>query len=231
MKRRKNAMGARRQKGWSMVELGVVLVVFGYLGTAYLNALSGTEKLREEMGEASALSAAEQQIRAFALRAKRLPCPDVAGAGWEDASCAGAAPGVGPRVGRLPYNTLQMEEPVLQGGGAIRYGVWREATSDPEKTSDLGTAVIPSGDVDGGPRFLRYLGVAAGRPGGTGQPFVAGPDADGNAVNCSVVANNPAFVLSVGPPSPENCFSDEKNRGVRAVGRHELLGWIQSRLY
>ena len=221
MKRRKNAMWARRQRGWSMVELGVVLMVFGYLGTAYLNALSGTEKLREEMGEASALSAAEQQIRAFALRAKRLPCPDVTGAGWEDSNCAAS----GAQVGRLPYNTLQMEEPVLQGGGAIRYGVWREATSD------LGTAVIPSGDVDGGPRFLLNLGAAAILPGGTGQPFVAGSDADGNAVNCSVVANNPAFVLSVGPPSPANCFSDEKKRGVRAVGRHELLGWIQSRLY
>jgi type II secretory pathway pseudopilin PulG len=222
MKRRKSAMWARRQRGWSMVELGVVLVVFGYLGTAYLNALSGTEKFREEMGEESALNAAEQQIKAFALREKRLPCPDVTGAGWEDASCAGAAPGVGRRVGRLPYNTLQMEEPVLQGGGAIRYGVWREATSD------LGTAVIPSGDVDGGPRFLL-------QPGGAGQPFGAGLDAAGNAVNCSVVANNPAFVLTVAPreavPGSANCFSDEKKRGVRAVGRQELLGWIQSRLY
>jgi hypothetical protein len=52
-----------------------------------------------------------------------------------------------------------------------------------------------------------------------------------NAANQTVVANNPAFVLSVGSPSPANCFSDEKKRGVRAVGRHELLGWIQSRLY
>jgi len=217
-----------------MVELGAVLVVFGCLGTAYLGALASTEKLREEMGEQSALSAAEQQIRAFALREKRLPCPDVAGTGWEDGSCTAAAPGTRHRVGGLPYNTLQMENPVLQGGGVIRYGVWRHAGSD------LGTNQIPATDVDGGPRFLRNLGMAADpvvTPAPTtNQPFVAGLDANGKAVDCSVVANNPAFVLAVAPlrketPGSQNCFSDETNRGMKAVGRQELLGWIQSRLY
>lgn len=103
-----------RQRGFSLLELAVALVVLGGLaGVAF--AAAGAVAQRHRIAEAQqALERGEQALVAFAHSRHRLPCPDSDGSGREDCRSGTAS-------GRLPYRALGL--PASHGQGELDYEV------------------------------------------------------------------------------------------------------------
>ncbi|RYX90362.1 MAG: hypothetical protein EOO28_29675 [Comamonadaceae bacterium] len=218
------------QAGVMLVELAIAVLVMGVVGLVSFSLLSGSRRAQDEAAAGNALMVAEQAVRTFVLREKRLPCPDAAGSGYEAKDADGRCP-AGVVVGGLPFASLQIEKP--PGDGEIRYGVLRGPLADLARPADLPATLF---DSDGSARFLAALFKAQEGTPGSLQPYVAAiAEADANT-DCSGVSSNPAFLLMVSrTPQPSvnpNCFFDDPSKGdkVLAVGRLELLGWVHPRL-
>jgi prepilin-type N-terminal cleavage/methylation domain-containing protein len=98
---------ARRQRGFSLVEMAVVLLIVGLLLGGLLGSVGALEKRRRATDTDARLEEIRDALVAFAIANRRLPCPanpatpdTVAGAGLENAptatGCAGGASGVLP---------------------------------------------------------------------------------------------------------------------------------------
>ena len=119
-----------RQKGLSLVELSVVLVVLGLVGVLAWQFIAMTVK-RHQLVEANlVLNDADQALTNFAFINHRLPCPDTTHDGLEN--CGAAA------VGSLPWRTLGV--PLLDAR-QLRYGIYRDVgnTIDLSAVSDRST--------------------------------------------------------------------------------------------
>lgn len=88
-----------RQRGFSLLELAVALVVLGGLAGIALTAAAWASQRHRIVEARHALERAEQALIAYAESHSRLPCPDADGSGLEDC-------GSGAGSGRLPYATL-----------------------------------------------------------------------------------------------------------------------------
>ncbi|MCS4504250.1 type II secretion system GspH family protein [Arhodomonas aquaeolei] len=98
-------------RGFSLIELAVVLVVLGTIAVATwrlvplaLEAGTGGDRA------ASRLAGLQSAVEGFVLRRHRLPCPDSDGDGAED--CGGDA------IGRVPWQSLGVDPP----DAPVRYG-------------------------------------------------------------------------------------------------------------
>ena len=119
------------QKGFSLVELSIVLVIIGVIGFFSIKFISqiGTQTLDEKFK--SDLQIADSAIIGFIIANNRLPCPDTTGTGLEN--CA-----VTNRQGGLPVKTLGIESSIQKKrGGLIRYGVYRSSNISPASDIDL----------------------------------------------------------------------------------------------
>ena len=106
-------------RGFSLLEMAVVLVIIGLIGAMFWQLLPRLQKASNpEPPEVVQLRTAEDALVGFALAHSRLPCPDVNGDGLED--CSATA-----HVGELPQRTLGQVLPYR-----LRYGVNRLATTD-----------------------------------------------------------------------------------------------------
>lgn len=220
----------RRQSGSLLIEVTFVMMAAGALALVSFAMLSGTKKKQDHMEDGNSLMIAEQAVRTFMLRQKRLPCPDQNGSGYESVDAAGQCP-AGLVTGYLPFVTLQLEKPVNHG--AIRYGVWRSTGAD------LASAAAPlsaAASLDSSSQLLDAIAMAASKTSSlTALPFVAQLNGKNENVDCSASFDNPAFVVAVqagdASTSGGNCFADDPASGSRvlAVGRQELLGWAKSR--
>lgn len=108
-----------RMRGFSLIELAVVLVVIGASGMVFWQFLPRLKSL-PVMAKLTAptLSRAEDALNGYILANSRLPCPDTTGTGVEDCSVsASVAP---PSVGWLPFKTLG-----ISLSERVRYGVYR----------------------------------------------------------------------------------------------------------
>lgn len=114
----------RNCRGFSLLELAAVLALLSGLVFALLYKTSDVSIQTTLQSTDSALRAADEQVRQFAVWNGRLPCPDTDGNGLED--CGG-----GTQKGYLPYRTLGLAvigyEAGEQGSRALRYGVYRAA--------------------------------------------------------------------------------------------------------
>lgn len=101
----------RRNRGFSLVEMAVALLIVGLLLGGLLGSVGALEKRQRAAGTEAQLEEARDALVAFAVANRRLPCPanpatpdTVAGAGLENAptpaGCTGGASGV------LPWATL-----------------------------------------------------------------------------------------------------------------------------
>jgi len=105
-----------RQKGLSLVELSVVLVVLGLVGILVWQFMVMTVKRHQRVEANHVLSAADRALTNFVFVNHRLPCPDTTHDGLEN--CGAAA------VGNLPWRTLGL--PLLDAR-QLRYGIYRDA--------------------------------------------------------------------------------------------------------
>ena len=118
----------RAQRGASLVELAIVLVVIGLVSLLLVQFLQVASEERRDAAGRDLLKRADDALLAFSMVHSRLPCPAADSGGLED--CA-----VG-QVGLLPYRTIGLPD---ANARRIRYGVLRRP--DPSR-SDADLAVL-----------------------------------------------------------------------------------------
>lgn len=181
----------RRQGGFSLVELVMVLLALGLLAWVVSSAYGGSGE-RERILALANGKVVQEAVRAFAINNARLPCPDLAGTGWEGGG-AGCAAGV--QMGWVPYRSLGLEQPADRD--RMAYGVYRNAAG-----VDLTVRVERSGDAASDSNYqdvrdlMRGLQSIATQAVSASYLYLTGDGGPSGAVDC---ANNrvshPAFVL------------------------------------
>ncbi|HAI58822.1 MAG TPA: hypothetical protein DCM32_02970 [Xanthomonadaceae bacterium] len=232
----------------TLVELAAVLSIIGLLSVVVSAGYGDLAQVRATMAAKADAEAARQAVRAFALRNKRLPCPDFSAFGDVSREGLGGTCPPGAQVGWLPYESLGLTRP--DRAVRLRYAVSRGGGVDL-----VAPAAIPARrDIDGSARLRAALGAAARLPAGTDRPFLTGPGTTASPEDCSRVQSNPAFVLvapvtdrddtGTGPPgfdgvnaamaaTGQTCVAAPTRRGdnryddvVVAEGASVLLGWV-----
>lgn len=116
---------ATRARGFSLIELAVVLVVLGLVTLLLARFLGTAASEQQASASRSLLNRADDALLAYAMVNSRLPCPASDASGVEDCGSG--------QVGRLPYKTLGLPDASAR---AIRYGVLRRA-GDRRMDADL----------------------------------------------------------------------------------------------
>jgi prepilin-type N-terminal cleavage/methylation domain-containing protein len=240
----------RRAAGVTLVELAVVLSIIGLLSVAMSAGYADyAQQSAASVAKADA-EAARQAVRAFVLRNKRLPCPDLSAQGDVAREGLGGSCPAGAQVGWLPYESLGLTRP--DRSARLRYAVSRSPAADL-----VAPTVAGSSDLDGTARLRAALAAAARLPDGSDRPFLTGAGTTGSPEDCAVVQSNPAFAL-VAPvtdrddagPAPfgfdgvnvamasanRNCIAAPSRRAdaryddvVVAESASALLGWLAAR--
>lgn len=137
------------QRGFSLLEVSVVLVVAGLMSWAAFSGYETVSAQQEiERGRAEAHQL-QSVLRAYALRHGRLPCPDAAGSGYESLTAGRCT--VGTQVGWFPYTSVGLATP--DDRLRARYSVFRGANADTAQDADLAVAMERTGDVAGADTF------------------------------------------------------------------------------
>lgn len=134
------------EKGFSLLELAVVLVIIGVLTSATVFFFQQHDEvpLLQTETEKGSLRALENALHGFIYANNRLPCPDTNGDGLENCTAD---------IGTVPERTLGLAGPAINSSRIpYRYGVFRKAnTLTPAEDMDLAVAKD---------RFLPLLPVA-----------------------------------------------------------------------
>ena len=145
----------KQQRGFTLVELAISMVILGLVLTGFALALSQQVQQRQLTDTRTALQQANDAIVAFVIANARLPCPAVAGSNGQESMagigrCTAAA-------GFLPAVSLGL--PNLDGNGLLNDGWADGSTHDNAGVLDY-------------PRAIRYsVALLAG----TAQPTRSPP--------------------------------------------------------
>ena len=213
-----SAFHPRRQGGFSLIEIAIVLVIVGLMIGGLVTPLTVQLEQRKVAETQQALNEAKEALTGYALRYGYLPCPAIsAGNGLEDrrgARCTGEK-----RAGFLPWATLGLR----QGdswNNLFRYSV-TPAFSDSEQQFNLGTprdisivtrnggALLQATALRDIPAMIMSHGKNGfGATGVQGQrqaiPFSNNVDERNNASNATTVISRAAS----GPQQPGGEFDD-----------------------
>lgn len=231
----------RSARGFSLLELAIVLAVLGALGVLVTSSYAGVDATRAQQRARAEAEAARMALRTFALATRRLPCPDANGDGREGNAAGNCVAGL--ELGWLPWETLGLAPQRLV------YGVFRDAANGADLVAPGSTADAPF--EDGTPALRRTLAAVARLAISSRHPYTTGDRAALGAETCAgnVVAN-PA-VLIIAPASDRNGdgdLFDGVNTGLPSAGyciaapsrafdatyddvvvtesAHALLGWL-----
>lgn len=123
----------RNMMGFTLVELSVVLLALGLILPAAVIFWQLQERQRVTTFQVDSQQQARDALLGFMHANYRLPCPAADTAGVE--ACLD---GPDPRqVGYVPWRTLGLPRPEA---GALRYGVFRQASATPPQDRDLAVA-------------------------------------------------------------------------------------------
>lgn len=182
--------GAGRQSGFTLVELAVVLGVLGLLAMTMTSGFDGVNQARERNAAKANAQQAYEAVRSFALRNKRLPCPDPSSNGDRGREPIGSCAG---NIGWLPYESLGLDIPAR--GQRLRFGVYRSGSVSLAAPLSGGN---DTPDLEGAAGFMTALAQAAGAVATTDAPYFVNGHS-GPATTCSAGGNtslvNPAFVI------------------------------------
>ena len=246
--------GVPRQRGFSLVELSIVLVVLGLLGWAVAGSYDNTAALRDRDRATQSAESLREALRAFALRNGRLPCPDSSGTGWEGNAAGVCAPDV--EAGWLPYRSLGLDVPADAWHAA--YGVYRNKLPIPATIdADLAVASERTGDAEGTPGYRNARDLMVGLAIADNQPLtrehtrLTGDDGTNGPVDCTAsVRSHPAFFIvvpledrnndgnrfdrphAVGTAcafTPGTAMNDVRDDVVVAESLAALTGWLGAR--
>ncbi|MDX1352356.1 MAG: type II secretion system protein [Thiomicrorhabdus sp.] len=213
-----------KERGFSLIELSIVLVIIGVLSMASLQVFNAVNNYRNQTLANKALLQAQQALVFFAQGNFRLPCPDINGDGYED--CAG-----GYKTGQLPFYTVGLPvssqvADVDVGFQNLIYGVFRDAANDAELTVLAERTGDSLGDADyqNMDDFKKALSNASLLAVTNNQPFITGDNHSSGSEDCSTnqVANGAFWLAS-------SSFEDADGNGnffdgVNASLKHDGSG-------
>ncbi|MGZ8270748.1 MAG: prepilin-type N-terminal cleavage/methylation domain-containing protein [Methylophilus sp.] len=129
------------QKGFSLIEIAIVLIIVGLMMSAFLMPLAAQIDSRDYRASRKSLEEIKEALYGYAVVNGRLPCPDTTGDGFED-GCLTIANNA-TTGGDLPWMTLGVErnDP---WGNPFRYRV-NDAFGT---TFTLSTAPITNGIIN-----------------------------------------------------------------------------------
>ena len=123
---------ARWQGGFTMLELSFILSAMAGLILALTYLTTDLFGKRQGIDGDRLLLLADAQVKEFAARNGRLPCPDTDSDGGENCTASASSKGV------LPYRTLGLStQTYVVGETPLRYGVYRKASTDLASDADL----------------------------------------------------------------------------------------------
>jgi prepilin-type N-terminal cleavage/methylation domain-containing protein len=111
-------LDSRKQLGFTLVEMAIVLIIIGLLISAFLTPLSAQKELKDYNETKQKIVSAKESLLGFVVSNKRLPCPDTDGDGLENLAAplvVNDTPVVGQSTqtfacvnleGLLPFQTL-----------------------------------------------------------------------------------------------------------------------------
>lgn len=232
---------SRAERGYTLVEVAVFLVVGGLLITVLVQLLPKFQHVLEGKAQQVGLEALNEAVIGFALVNSRLPCPDTDNDGDED--CGGGA------VGTLPFTTIGVADHKRRTAGIdYRYGVYRNTHATPSLDSDLAVLInrfdplLPPGQLPlnnlNGRDFCMALQTAARSAASTALVHVGTTPAhintafviaDSGALDADLNGNRfdggndtgPGFAL---PTMGQSSVYDDR---VMAVGFNELSGRLR----
>ncbi|HEX5338632.1 MAG TPA: prepilin-type N-terminal cleavage/methylation domain-containing protein [Gallionella sp.] len=109
------------QRGFSLVEMSIVLLIISLLLAGLLPTLSGQVEQRRLSETRKYMDEARDALLGYAIANKHLPCPDSNGDGLAEATCTTVA----SQVGTLPYKDLGVADKDAYGN-ALVYAVTKE---------------------------------------------------------------------------------------------------------
>lgn len=118
------------QRGYSLVEVSVVLLALGLIVIGITLYWQQTEGVRVKATQASLQQQVKDSAMGFMYSRYRLPCPAADTAGVENCGTPGAL----NAVGFVPWRTMGMANPAA---GFLRYGVYRAPDGSAQLDQDL----------------------------------------------------------------------------------------------
>ena len=172
-------MKAYFQKGFTLVEMMVVLAIIGLVLIGAMSSTSEVRKVTKQSTSETMLSSLKAQLLQFGLINKYLPCPDLNGNGLENRTLVGTFNACSASYGNVPYLTMGLSrESALDGwGNLVRYAVNTQTVTDSVCDADSSASYFCN-DNPGNPRFTFQT-----------PPIMSTTSVDGNYYVCNAAAS------------------------------------------